>query len=130
MPLTYNCLLHPEILQTRINTPEAAIKTNDSTPNDGYAMPTATQIQQLNLSDGLSGIIMTSIIECTIGENALNGVNIEENRLKQLATAQATIDSKGKRYNAGQHVAVGQHCMGPTLLKDMRVRKNQKILLE
>jgi hypothetical protein len=33
MPLTYNCLLHPEILQTRINTPPtAAIKTNNNTP--------------------------------------------------------------------------------------------------
>ena len=45
MPLPYNCLLHPEILQTRINTPPtAAIETNDNAPNDddGYAMPTAT----------------------------------------------------------------------------------------
>jgi hypothetical protein len=41
-------LLHPEILQTRINTPPtAAIETYDNAPNDddGYAMPTATQIQ-------------------------------------------------------------------------------------
>jgi hypothetical protein len=40
-----------------INTPPtAAIRTNDNTPNDddGYAMPTAAQIQQLNLSDSLS----------------------------------------------------------------------------
>jgi hypothetical protein len=133
MPLTYNCLLHPEILQTRINTtPNAAIETNDNTPNDDvvHAMPTAKQIQQLNLSDGLSGIIMTSIIECTVRENARNGVNIEANRLRRLETAQVAIDSKGKRYSAGQHVAVGQHYLGPTLLKDMRARKNQKVLLE
>ena len=58
MPLTYNYLLHLEILQTCIKTPPtAAIETNDNTPNDddGYAIPTATQIQQVNLSDGLIG---------------------------------------------------------------------------
>ncbi len=59
IPLTFNCLLHPEILQTGINTPlTAATKTNNSSTlndDDGYAMPTATHIQQLNLSDGLLG---------------------------------------------------------------------------
>jgi hypothetical protein len=93
-------------------------------------MPTATQIQQLNLSDGLSGKIMTTIVECTVCKNACNGVNIEENRHKQKETAQAAIDSKGKRYSGGQHVAVGQHYLGLTLLKDLEARKNQKAVLE
>jgi hypothetical protein len=152
-PLTYNCLLHPEILQTRVlSTPAARIETNDNTPNDhddhamptarietndntpndhdDHAMPSAELIQQLNLSDGLSGIIMTSIVECTIRENARHGVNIEENRRKRQETAQLVQESKGKRYSAGQHVAIGQHYLGPTLLKDMRARKNDKALKE
>ena len=131
-PLTYNCLLHPEILQTRVlSTPAARIEANDNTPNDDdHAMPSAELIQQLNLSDGLSGIIMTSIVECTIRENARHGVNIEENRRKRQETAQLVQESKGKRYSAGQHVAIGQHYLGPTLLKDMRARKNDKALKE
>ena len=133
MSLTYDCLLHPEILQTRINTPAAKTETNDSTPNDdGYAMPSsAEQIQQLNLSDGLSGIIVTSISECTVLKNALHaGVNMKENRLKQQETAQVVQDLKAKRYIAGQHDAVGQHCLGPTLLKDMRACRSHKVLKE
>jgi hypothetical protein len=48
MPRTFNCLLQP---------PTASIETSNNAPNDddGYAMPPATQIQQLNLSDGVSG---------------------------------------------------------------------------
>ena len=120
MPLTYDCLLHPEILQTRINsTPAARIETNDKTPDeDGYAIPSAKHVQQLNLSDGLSEIIMTSIFECTVREHVRHGVDIEENRRKQQETAQVVQDLKeAKRYSAGQHVAVGQHyLLGSTLL--------------
>ena len=130
MPLTYNCLLHPKILQTCISTTAARIETKNNTPNgDDSAMPSAELIQQLNLSDGLSGIIMTSIIECTARENPRHyGVNIEENRRKQQEPAHVVQDLKGKRYSTGQHVAIGKHYLGPTLLKDTRARKNDKVL--
>ena len=105
-----------------INTPPtAAIRTNDNTPNDddGYAMPTATQFHQLNLSDGLSGKIMTTIVECTVRESARNGVNI--NRRKRKETAQAVIYSKAKRFSGGgQHVAVGQHLLGTNSVEGHR----------
>jgi hypothetical protein len=39
------------------------------------------------------------------------------------------IDSKAKRYSGGQRVAVGQHFLGPTLLKDIEARKNKKLQL-
>ena len=73
---------------------------------------------------------MTTIVECTVRKNARNGVNIKENRRKRKGTAHAVIDSKEKRHSGGQHNAVGQHYLGPTLLKDIEARKNHKEVLE
>lgn len=82
-PLTYNCLLHPEILQTRTNKAIGTTATEEAgsvnAPN-GDVISALDQDVQLNLSQGLLGKYMDTILESRIREDARNGVNLEENR--------------------------------------------------
>ncbi|KAI2492614.1 hypothetical protein MHU86_21928 [Fragilaria crotonensis] len=75
--------------------------------------------EQLNLSRGLAGTIMTSLLEYKVRDDARNGINFEENMLKRVETAQETIKSKSKRYSAGLHVAAQRFMLGPEVLDDM-----------
>ncbi|KAI2493466.1 hypothetical protein MHU86_21084 [Fragilaria crotonensis] len=107
-PLTYNCLLHPEILQTRTNKAIGTTATEEAgsvnAPN-GDVISALDQDVQLNLSQGLSGKYMDTILESRIREDARNGVNLEENRQKRIDSAEENINSKKKRYTAGLHAS-------------------------
>jgi hypothetical protein len=96
-PLTFNCLLHPEILQTRTNKAIGTTATEEAgsvnTPN-GDVISALDQVVQLNLSKGLSGKLMDTIPESRICEDARNGVNLEENRQKRIDSAEENINSK------------------------------------
>jgi hypothetical protein len=122
-PLNYNCLLHPEIAATQQQQSHEEHGDNDNTMSCSETGVSALQsvvvAEQLNLSRGLAGTIMTSLLEYKVRDDARNGINFEENMLKRVETAQETIKSKSKRYSAGLHVAAQRFMLGPEVLDDM-----------
>ncbi|KAI2497276.1 hypothetical protein MHU86_17240 [Fragilaria crotonensis] len=127
-PLNYNCLLHPEIAATQQQQSHEEHGDIDNTMSCSETGVSALQsvvvAEQLNLSRGLAGTIMTSLLEYKVRDDARNGINFEENMLKRVETAQETIKSKSKRYSAGLHVAAQRFMLGPEVLMTWRKAKN------
>ena len=88
-PLTFNCLLDPEIQATKYNPStngrerdpqgpqQPQILQEPSSPPAGEGVVAA---EDLNLTRGLAGTLIESIVELRIRDDARNGVNLEENR--------------------------------------------------
>jgi hypothetical protein len=120
-PLTYNCLLHPEILATKYQHNTAASNIKQSANS-----PTNIEItENLNLSQGLAGILMDIIVETRMRDDARNGVNLEEIRRKQRQTALDAIDA-GKRITAGLLAASGSHGLGTDVFKKVEDREMER----
>ncbi len=138
-PLNYNCLLHPEICGTR---KEALCETNSSRESEGEQeqdLPTTPVVESttiapaaatispddLNLSKGVAGSLVDSIVEVRNRDDARNGNNLQENRRKTKQTAQDAIDAM-KRYSAGLHVASGRYLLGPQVLSAFQQKKRHQ----
>jgi hypothetical protein len=138
-PLNYNCLLHPEICGTR---KEALCETNSSRESEGEQeqdLPTTPVVESttiapaaatispddLNLSKGVAGSLVDSIVEVRNRDDARNGNNLQENRRKTKQTAQDAIDAM-KRYSAGLHVASGRYLLGPQELSAFQQKKRHQ----
>jgi hypothetical protein len=126
-PLNYNCLLHPEIAVTQLQLQKehehSSNGDNDNTILSSSetavsASQSALVAEQLNLSQGLAGTLMTSLLEYKVRDDARNGINFEENMQKRVETARETIKARTKRYSAGQHVAAKRYMLGPEVLDD------------
>jgi hypothetical protein len=126
-PLHYNCLLHPEIAVTQLQLQKehehSSNGDNDNTISSSETAVSASQsalvAEQLNLSQGLAGTLMTLLLEYKVRNDARNGINFEENMQKRVRTARETIKARTKRYSAGQHVAAKRYMLGPEVLDDM-----------
>ncbi len=148
-PLNYNCLLHREIIATHCGhaaTDGTTIDNNNAvdhqsqsttsrTSNVSFAnllllAPAVIPPDLLNLSEGLAGTLMDSLMETRVRADARNGVNLEQNRLKRKETALEAIASKNKRYSAGLHVSAGQYSLGPQLVTKIRERHLREKTLE
>ncbi|KAI2504990.1 hypothetical protein MHU86_9433 [Fragilaria crotonensis] len=117
-PLTYNCLLHPEILAAKYNGVASNTRTSEQQSQESsqespisadIILPNSTSIaSELNLSQGMAGMLIDEIVEMRMRDDARNGVNLEDTRRKQIQTALDAIQ-KGKRITAGNLVASGSH---------------------
>ena len=121
--LNYNCLLHPQIAATQqqLHTEHG---DKDNTTSSSETTVSASQsvfiAEQLNLSRGLAGTIMTSLLEYKVRDDARNCINFEENMRKRVETAQETpIRARTKRCGAGLHVSAQRFMLGPEVLDDM-----------
>jgi hypothetical protein len=131
-PLTFNCLLDPEIQATKYNPStngrerdpqgpqQPQILQEPSSPPAGEGVVAA---EDLNLTRGLAGTLIDSIVELRIRDDARNGVNLEENRRKRKQTAELALNNTKKRYTAGIHVAAGRFLLGPDVLRNIQERK-------
>lgn len=118
-PLTYNCLLHPEILATKYQHDI----TGASNIEQSATSPTSLAItEKLNLSQGLAGTLIDSIVETRMRDDACNGVNLDEIRRKQRQSAIDAMET-GKRITADRLVASGSHALGPDLFKKIADRE-------
>jgi hypothetical protein len=93
--------------------------TTSSSETADSASQSVSIAEQLNLSQGLAGTIMTSLLEYKVRDDARNGINFEENMRKRVETAQETIRARTKRYGAGLHVSAQRFMLGPEVLDDM-----------
>ena len=131
-PLNYNCLLHPEIVATRHEGEVLSCSGEDDDDDDtreDVVVPAAGishVVDLLNLSKGLSGTLINSIIETRAGDDARNGINLEENRRKRVETLKQLIAAKKKRYTAGLHVSAQRFITGPVVRDDMEEREQQQ----
>ena len=109
-PLNYRCLLDPEIVATQ----------HKEQSNIELA-------EQLNLSNGLAGSLIDTILDSRLRQDARNGVDREERKRKQIEKAKEIIAAKKKRYSAGLHVLSNQFRIGPNVLKELeeRLQNNQ-----
>jgi hypothetical protein len=121
--LTYNCLLHPEILATRSKDREVHESGNNNNDEQEDSGPLD---HELKFSQGLSGKLMDSILETRIREDTRNGVNLEDKRRKRVQTVVDAINSKKKRYTAGLHASAGQFALGPDVLRNIQERRQQQ----
>ena len=83
-------------------------------------------VDLLNLSKGLSGSLINTILETRARKNARNGINMEENRRKRVETAKQVIAAKKKRYTAGLHVSGQRYLTGPEVLDEQEERERQQ----
>jgi hypothetical protein len=121
-PLNYNCLCHPEILSTKTmnyDDNDEQICTRQQEQEGAHRAPE----QSLNLSKGLAGSLIDSIVAARIRDDARNGVNLEENRLKRVQNALEAIGSNKRRYTAGLHVSAGRFMLSTDVLENVRERK-------
>jgi hypothetical protein len=95
------------------------ICTRQQEPEGAHRAPE----QSLNLSQGLAGSLIDSIVAARIRDDARNGVNLEENRLKRVQNALEAIGSNKRRYTAGLHVSAGRFMLSTDVLENVRERK-------
>jgi hypothetical protein len=141
-PLNYNCLLHPEIASTRWhgcveqdhsnncgdndNNDTIIVETGNSTNSSNISTAAGASVPPadlLNLSQGLAGTLIDSIIETRNREDARNGVNVEENRRKRKEKALEDQRLKTRRFGSGHLYAEGQCAMGPDVLRRIEDRE-------
>jgi hypothetical protein len=81
---------------------------------------------KLNLTLGLAGALVDTIVQTRIRDDARNGVNLEEKQQKRVQSALDAISSK-KWYTAGLHVAAGRYLLlGPDVLTTISDRKAEQ----
>ena len=99
---------------------------NDDDRRDDVIIPADDEsrhvVNLLNLSKGLAGSLIDTIIETRARDDARNGINLEENRRKRVETAKQVIAAKKKRYTAGLHVSSQRYMTGPVVLDDLEER--------
>ena len=76
-------------------------------------------LNKLNLTRGLAGSLIASIVDVVIRDDARNGVNRDEIRQKRIASAKEVLASKRQKYSAGPHAASGQFIVGPDVLDNI-----------
>jgi hypothetical protein len=88
----------------------------------------------LNLSQGLAGTLIDSIIETRNREDARNGVNVEENRRKRKEKALDDQRLKARRFGSGNLYSEGKCAVGIDVLRRMedreRLREEKKNQLQ
>jgi hypothetical protein len=88
----------------------------------------------LNLSQGLAGTLIDSIIETRNREDARNGVNVEENRRKRKEKALDDQRLKARRFGSGNLYSEGKCAVGIDVLRRMedreRLREEKKSQLQ
>ena len=132
--MNFNCLLHLEIEATRHQGELGSGNSNRGIGHQdsvrGEAIPSERSqhvpAAELNLSQGLAGSLIDSILETRIRDDARNGVNREENRRKRVETALDVINAKKKRYSAGLHVSAQRYLLGPDVLDDQEARQQEQ----
>ena len=125
-PLTYNYLLHPEILATKFqeNTTSTTAGSGSGqsqergTSNQTESSDSGLAIaEKLNLTQGLASTLVGSILHVKMRYDARHGVNEEEILDQQAQTAREAME-KGKRVTAGRLAATGRtYGLGPNVLK-------------
>ena len=118
--MNFNCLLHPEIAATRHR---GELNGRD---NSGHQLLTQEEQQELNLSRGLAGTLIDTILETRLREDARNGVNREEIRRKKKQSAIEAINAGKKRYSAGLHATAQRYMLGPDVLDVQEEKKRQQ----
>ncbi len=116
-PLNFNCLVHPEIIATRytrggLGSGGSNSCSNKEGRNDNDCredvMISAEGLQlveeQMNLSEGVSGSLINTLLEKRDRNDARNGINFEEIRLKRIETSKQIVVAKKKRCTSGLHV--------------------------
>ncbi len=125
-PLNYNCLLHPEIAATRHRQETGADSMHATTAGEPEVQDSDEKdhvLNQLNLTRGLAGSLIASIVDVVIRDDARNGVNRDEIRQKRIASAKEVLASKRQKYSAGPHAASGQFIVGPDVLDNFEERE-------
>lgn len=137
-PLNYNCLLHPEIVATRYNreqglgggggsnscSNEGGSSDDDGREDDVMIPAEGLQlVDQMNLLQGVSGSLINTLLEKRNRDDARNGINFEEIRLKRIETSKQIVADKKKRYTSGLHVACQRFMVGPEVLDDLEERE-------
>jgi hypothetical protein len=143
-PLNYNCLLHPEIVATRYrgggggglgggggcndrsNNQECSDKDNDSREDGMIPAEGLDLMEQMNLSEGVCGSLINTLLEKRDRDDARNGINHEEIRLKRIETSKQIVIDKKKRYTAGLHVSCQRYMVGPAVLDDLEEREQMQ----
>lgn len=140
-PLNYNCLLHPEIVATRYrgggglggggcndcsNDQECSDEDNDSREDVMIPAEGLDLVEQLNLSEGVCGSLINTLLEKRDRDDARNGINHEEIRLKRIETSKQIVIDKKKRYTAGLHVSCQRYMVGPAVLDDLEEREQMQ----
>ena len=80
---------------------------------------------KLDLTLGLAGTLVDTIVQTRIRDDARNGVNLEEKQQKRVQSTLNVISSR-KRYTAGLHVAAGRYLLGPDVLTNVSDRKAEQ----
>ncbi len=101
--LNYNVLLHPEILATKQGAKKEGLTT-------GLQMNVAPE--DLNLSEGLSAMLVERIVDYKVKEASRNGVGADEQRRKRKATAKKRLRSHDKRILSCLLAAAGHFHLG------------------
>jgi hypothetical protein len=129
--MNFNCLLHPEIEATRHQGELGSGNSNNRIGHQdsvrGEAIPSEPSwhhvpAAELNLSQGLAGSLIDSILETRIRDDARNGVNRKDNRRKRVETAVDVINARKKRYSACLHVSAQRYLLGPDVIDDQEAR--------
>jgi hypothetical protein len=116
-PFNYNCLLHPELAATR-HTSTTPSQVQQESGLENQEEQGVHILTQLNLTHGLAGSLIDSIVVTRLRDEARNGINREEIRQKKIATAKEVIAAKKKRYTAGMHAAAEQFSLGTDVWLD------------
>ncbi len=137
-PLNYNCLLHPEIVATRYargglgsggsNSFSNKEGSNDNDGREDVMIPEEglQLVEQMNLSEGVSGSLINTLLEKRDRDDARNGITAEEVRLKRIETSKQIVVSKKKRYTSGLHVSCQRFMVGPEFLDDLQEREQMQ----
>jgi len=110
--LSYNALLHPEIIATKYGTKQEL--TSD--------LKTNVAPVELNLNEGLAATLVDRIVEYKVREAGRNGENAEEQRRKRKATAEERLRSQDKRISSGLLVSAGHFHLGPEVRDHVQQR--------
>jgi hypothetical protein len=124
-PLNYNWLLHPELAATRhtSTTPHHHKQVQQESGLENQEEQGVHILTQLILTHGLAGLLIDSIVETRLRDEARNGINREKIRQKKIATAKEVIVAKKKRYTAGMHAAAEQFLLGTDVSTNQKERQ-------
>jgi hypothetical protein len=151
--LNYNCLLHPTIAATQwqgclerdkhgndcddndINIDNFILaETGNSINNSNNVTIASVPPDLLNLSQGLTGSLIHSIIETRNRDDARNGVNVEKNQRKRKEKAFEDQRLKARRFGSGHLHSEGNCAVGTYLLRRMedreRLREEKRSMLQ
>jgi hypothetical protein len=100
---------------------ETRNSTNSSSISRAAALVPPADL--LNLSQGLTGTLIDSILETRNREDARNGVNFEENRKKRKEKELEDQRLETRRFGSENLYAAGQCAMEPEVLRQIEDRE-------